>query len=85
MQDHPAARLEQCVYKAVAEVTGHAPDDLSPDQFLESDLGLDSIKTVELMNAIPPQLPDHLRDPFNSLLAAGTLCSSCKPWESGSR
>ena len=73
MQDHPAARLEQCVYKAVAEVTGHAPDDLSPDQFLESDLGLDSIKTVELMNAIPPQLPDHLRDPFNSLLAAGTL------------
>ncbi|BBA34916.1 hypothetical protein sS8_2973 [Methylocaldum marinum] len=73
MQDHPAARLEKCVYKAVAEVTGHALDELSPDLFLESDLGLDSIKTVELMNAIPPQLPDHLREAFDAQLGAGTL------------
>lgn len=65
--------LEKAVFGAVAEVTGHATDDLSREQFLESDLGLDSIKTVELMNAILPHLPEHIREVFHQALAGGQL------------
>jgi len=65
--------LEKAVFGAVAEVTGHAPGDLGREQFLESDLGLDSIKTVELMNAILPHLPEHLREAFHLALTDGKL------------
>ncbi|MEQ1531850.1 MAG: condensation domain-containing protein, partial [Methylococcales bacterium] len=47
--------------------------DLSREQSLESDLGLDSIKTIELMNAIVPHLPAHLRDRFQQSLVSGNL------------
>jgi amino acid adenylation domain-containing protein len=42
---------------ALARVTGHRVEDLSEDMHLEADLGLDSIKMVELLSSLMHELP----------------------------
>ncbi len=41
----------------VSEKTGYPPESLNPDMDLESDLGIDSIKRVEILSAIQERLP----------------------------
>jgi acyl transferase domain-containing protein/NAD(P)-dependent dehydrogenase (short-subunit alcohol dehydrogenase family) len=41
----------------VSEKTGYPPESLNPDMDLESDLGIDSIKRVEILSAIGEKLP----------------------------
>ena len=41
----------------VSEKTGYPPESLNPDMDLESDLGIDSIKRVEILSAIQEKLP----------------------------
>ncbi|AFZ56828.1 non-ribosomal peptide synthetase [Anabaena cylindrica FACHB-243] len=42
--------LQQKIFSLVVKITGHDVEDLEPDMYLEGDLGLDSIKMVELLN-----------------------------------
>lgn len=46
----------------VAEKTGYPEDALDPDQGMESDLGIDSIKRMEILGAVQKILPDAAAD-----------------------
>jgi fengycin family lipopeptide synthetase B len=52
------------MFAAIAKVTGHSPNDLSPEQFLESDLGIDSMKMVELCHQLIEVVPEDRRAAF---------------------
>src|SRR5689334_2560065 len=56
-----SADLESLVLSTVADKTGYPVDMLHPQMDLEADLGIDSIKRVEILAAIrraEPNLPD---------------------------
>jgi acyl carrier protein len=57
--------LQDRLKAVVARITGHRPQDLDREMFLEGDLGLDSIKTVELINAVIELVPEQKREQFN--------------------
>ncbi len=67
------------VYQTISAVTGHRLEDLDEDMFLESDLGVDSIKMVslmnELINLIPPGQKEKFmqENPVNKLMALETV------------
>jgi acyl transferase domain-containing protein/NAD(P)-dependent dehydrogenase (short-subunit alcohol dehydrogenase family) len=52
------ADVEQLLIQIVAEKTGYPPDMLQPNMGLDADLGIDSIKRVEILSAIQEKLPD---------------------------
>jgi len=52
------SRVEHIVLSVVAEKTGYPPDMLELDMGLDADLGIDSIKRVEILSALQAQLPD---------------------------
>jgi amino acid adenylation domain-containing protein len=52
------------VYDLISKVSGHDVKDLEPDLFLESDFGLDSIKTVELLNSLIELIPPDRQGDF---------------------
>jgi amino acid adenylation domain-containing protein len=47
---------------AIARVTGHRAEDLTADMHLEADLGLDSIKKIELLGSLQQALPEERRE-----------------------
>ncbi len=51
-------QISQALLKVVAEKTGYPVEMLNLEMGLDSDLGIDSIKRVEIMAAIRTQLPD---------------------------
>jgi len=52
-----APGVEPILIAVVSEKTGYPPESLNPDMDLESDLGIDSIKRVEILSAIQEKLP----------------------------
>ncbi|WP_219884544.1 non-ribosomal peptide synthetase [Merismopedia glauca] len=56
--------LEVQIFNLVSRITGHQVVDLEPDLFLESDLGLDSIKIVELLNGLIQLIPESEQPEF---------------------
>jgi polyketide-type polyunsaturated fatty acid synthase PfaA len=54
----PAADLSATLLKIVSEKTGYPPEMLRPDMELESELGIDSIKRVEILSALREALPN---------------------------
>ena len=54
--------LTKILVDLVSERTGYPTDMLALDQDLEADLGIDSIKRVEIVGALQSQLPQHLLD-----------------------
>jgi acyl transferase domain-containing protein/acyl carrier protein/NAD(P)-dependent dehydrogenase (short-subunit alcohol dehydrogenase family) len=55
----PATReVMQTLLAVVSEKTGYPVDMLEPDMALDSDLGIDSIKRVEILSTIRERLPD---------------------------
>ncbi|MGH7272010.1 MAG: phosphopantetheine-binding protein, partial [Polyangiaceae bacterium] len=46
------------LFTVIAEKTGYPIDILNLDQQLEADLGIDSIKRVEILSAFEGQIPD---------------------------
>ncbi|MCX5794639.1 MAG: SDR family NAD(P)-dependent oxidoreductase, partial [Elusimicrobia bacterium] len=52
-----APGVEAVLLAVVSEKTGYPPESLNPDMDLESDLGIDSIKRVEILSAIQEKLP----------------------------
>ena len=57
----PAADLETLLMEVVAEKTGYPAEMLAPHMELEADLGVDSIKRVEILSAMSERAPG-LRD-----------------------
>ena len=52
-----AGDLHQALLSVVAEKTGYPADMLRPEMALEADLGIDSIKRVEILSALQSRLP----------------------------
>jgi NAD(P)-dependent dehydrogenase (short-subunit alcohol dehydrogenase family)/acyl carrier protein len=50
--------VSSMLLSVVSDRTGYPADMLSPEQHLESDLGIDSIKRVEILSAFEEKLPD---------------------------
>ncbi len=53
-----SAELEAVLLKVVADKTGYPVEMLSMDMSLDADLGIDSIKRVEILSALQERLPD---------------------------
>jgi len=53
----PVENIEQVLLYVVSEKTGYPAETLNADMDLESDLGIDSIKRVEILSAIQERLP----------------------------
>jgi acyl transferase domain-containing protein/NAD(P)-dependent dehydrogenase (short-subunit alcohol dehydrogenase family) len=51
-------QIRQVLIAVVAEKTGYPPDMLDLDMGLDSDLGIDSIKRVEILSGLQERLPD---------------------------
>ncbi|MEW1718164.1 SDR family NAD(P)-dependent oxidoreductase [Streptomyces sp. NPDC093109] len=54
----PAAELEEALLSVVAQLTGYPTEMLGMDMELEADLGVDSIKRVEILSAVRRQVGD---------------------------
>ena len=52
------------IFTLVSQISGHNLEDLEPDLYLESDLGLDSIKTVELLNGLIQLISEDKQNEF---------------------
>lgn len=59
--------LADLLIRVIAEKTGYPPDMLSLEMELDADLGIDSIKRVEILSALQQALPD------NPALASGQI------------
>ncbi len=51
-------RLKRSLLSVVSELTGYPPEMLDLDMDIESDLGIDSIKRVEILSALEEKIPD---------------------------
>ncbi|MDD3148882.1 MAG: SDR family NAD(P)-dependent oxidoreductase, partial [Candidatus Riflebacteria bacterium] len=54
----PAANIQPVLLEVVSEKTGYPVEMLNLDMDMEADLGIDSIKRVEIMSAMQERLPD---------------------------
>ncbi len=57
-QTRDTSELESTLLEVVAELTGYPIEMLDPDMDLEADLGIDSIKRVEILAAVQTRLPN---------------------------
>lgn len=69
----PAVDLRGTVLAVVADKTGYPADLLAPEMDLESDLGVDSIKRVEILAALQDALPEAPEIPEEELASIRTL------------
>lgn len=68
--------LAALLCEIVSEKTGYPAEMLEMDQQLDTDLGIDSIKRVEILSAIQERIPElpHIRtDQFGSLMTLGDI------------
>lgn len=65
--------LEQQVLALVAKITRHDVAELERDLFLESDLGLDSIKVLELANGLIQLIPEQQQAEFTRAVPLSRL------------
>ncbi|WP_329222657.1 SDR family NAD(P)-dependent oxidoreductase [Streptomyces sp. NBC_01485] len=72
--DVPAtADAATVLYEVIAERTGYPPDMLEPHMELEADLGIDSIKRVEILSLLRRRIPDAPDVPTEELARLRTL------------
>jgi NAD(P)-dependent dehydrogenase (short-subunit alcohol dehydrogenase family) len=76
-QELDAAAIDALLVKAASTETGYPPDMLGRDLDLTSDLGIDSLRHVQIVTAVGEALPagsrDRLSGEMDRLLAARTL------------
>lgn len=58
--------IKKSVYEIISKVTGHAPEDIDKDMFLEADLGLDSIKMITVLNEVMGLVPADRTEEFTA-------------------
>jgi polyketide-type polyunsaturated fatty acid synthase PfaA len=74
--------VSKAMLKVVAEKTGYPQEMLSLDMDLESDLGIDSIKRVEILAAVEeavPGIPKVDSDKLGALRTLGSIVSALTP------
>ncbi|MBT7950671.1 MAG: SDR family NAD(P)-dependent oxidoreductase [Gammaproteobacteria bacterium] len=54
----PVAKLQEVLLEVVADKTGYPVDMLNLDMNMDTDLGIDSIKRVEILSAFQEQMPE---------------------------
>ena len=72
-----AREIERALLETVADKTGYPVDMLQLEQSLDVDLGIDSIKRVEIMSALRDRLPDTPEvgaDALSTLHTLGEVC-----------
>ena len=69
----PSIDLHAIMTAVVAEKTGYPPEMLNPEMNLEADLGIDSIKRVEILSAVQDAAPDMPEVDPNALAKLQTL------------
>ncbi|MBV1858415.1 MAG: SDR family oxidoreductase, partial [Nannocystaceae bacterium] len=69
----PSVDLHAIMTAVVADKTGYPPEMLSADMNLEADLGIDSIKRVEILSAVQDAAPDMPEVDPNALAKLQTL------------
>ncbi len=69
----PASRADEVVLAIVAEKTGYPMDMLQLDMEMEAELGIDSIKQVEILAAVQECFPDAPEIPASALSSLKTL------------
>jgi acyl transferase domain-containing protein/acyl carrier protein len=72
-QNGRAHTFERALFDVVSEKTGYPPEMLETDQDLEADLGVDSIKRVEILSALRSRFPDLPRLVAEELAELRTL------------
>lgn len=70
-----STNVEAQIYELISNVTGHKVVDLDSEMFLESDLGIDSIKMVTLMNQLMKLIPPEELDNFITVYPMTRLMS----------
>ncbi|MDR1921983.1 MAG: SDR family NAD(P)-dependent oxidoreductase [Candidatus Adiutrix sp.] len=81
----PSSSVAGLILETVAAETGYPVDMLNLDMNLETDLGLDSIKKVEIMAALSEKMPsiqDLGAESLNSLTTLGDLARLAAPFDS---
>ncbi|RCX09587.1 amino acid adenylation domain-containing protein [Anaerobacterium chartisolvens] len=68
-----ACGIAESVLEKIAGITGHNASQIENDMFLESDLGIDSIKMVSLMNELIKLIPEDELDSFTSKYPVSSL------------
>ncbi|BBO73640.1 hypothetical protein DSCW_10570 [Desulfosarcina widdelii] len=72
-----AVAVQNTLLSVVSELTGYPVDMLGLEMDIEADLGIDSIKRVEILSAMEermPQLPQVTPDMVGSLKTLGQIC-----------
>ena len=67
------ATLSQTLLEVVSDKTGYPAEMLELEMDLEADLGIDSIKRVEILGALQEQMPDLPQPNLEELAGLGTL------------
>lgn len=65
--------IKQSVYEIISKVTGHTPEKLDNEMYLEADLGFDSIKMITLMNDMMNLVPPEQLDEFTEKHPASSM------------
>lgn len=73
MTNKSPENLVSLMKKVVADKTGYPEEMLSPEMDLSSDLGVDSIKRVEILSAFTDELNDEIDYEIEDLEALQTL------------
>ncbi len=74
---HDRTDIEKCLLAVVSQLTGYPAEMLGLDMDIESDLGIDSIKRVEILSALEekmPHLPQVTPDMVGTLKTLGQIC-----------
>jgi hypothetical protein len=69
--------ISDCLTQIVSQLTGYPVEMLGLDMDIEADLGIDSIKRVEILSALEermPHLPKVTPDMVGTLKSLGQIC-----------
>ncbi len=77
--------LKTFLFNVISEKTGYPVDILNLDQQLEADLGIDSIKRVEILSAFEGQIPDIKDVNLEEVARASAPCATSSGSWSASR
>jgi acyl transferase domain-containing protein/NAD(P)-dependent dehydrogenase (short-subunit alcohol dehydrogenase family) len=77
VKHHSDQNVRTVMIEIVSDLTGYPPDMLALDMDIEADLGIDSIKRVEILSTLEdrlPGLPQVTPDIMSSLKTLGQIC-----------
>ncbi|WP_234121291.1 non-ribosomal peptide synthetase [Clostridium hydrogenum] len=73
MSTNKLLNITKSVFDIISEITGHPVENLETDMFLESDLGFDSIKMINLMNSLMKLVPKEDIQAFTEKYSISSL------------